>query len=134
MATEHAMVRFLERVDGYDLTEIKDEIISSGKALTDAKILDILASRYGLTRGHIAYKVVPTPIYNAILAGVRRIKRGDWIWVVENGAVVTIEPRTNPQIRTERTKRIMGREKPVVETRTVYQYHRGKKTKLHGYK
>lgn len=132
MVTDHAMVRFLERVEGYDLTEIRDALAGGGLEPQDHEILDMLEIEYGLTRDYLVNRVAPETVRNAVKAGAKRIRMGQWTWVIVERRVVTIEPRTSPVARKERVSRIIGKRKPVVEDRGIYQYHRGKMAKLRG--
>lgn len=116
MATDHAMVRYMERVEGYDFTEIREEIEEAGLEVSDYMILNILSQKYGLTRGHIAYKVMRKPVILAVRAGAKQYRKGDHVWVIGDGKVVTIEPRHSVSIKSERKTRLTGKAKKIKET------------------
>ena len=130
MVTDHAVIRFLERVEGYDFQDVKDELKAKGLDDNDERLLlTELYRKYGLTRGHVSYKIAPKEVRLAIKAGAIRIKRGNFVWIVRDGAIITIEPRKSYVGRVERYKRKTGRDQRRKD-RTVYTYLRGQKMRV----
>lgn len=110
MVTDHVIIRWLERVEGYDFDDIRKGFEAKGKVGTDTRILDHLATTYGLFRGHIVYRIATKKVQSAIKAGVKRINRDRWTLVIQHGRVVTLTPRGNPEAKGEHNRRRRQRE------------------------
>ena len=93
LVTDHVIIRWLERVEGYDFDDIRLQIEAKGKPATDTRILQILADKYGLFRGHIIFRIATKAVEAAIKAGAKKIHRGNWTLVIDDGRVVTLVPR-----------------------------------------
>jgi hypothetical protein len=93
LVTDHVIVRWLERVEGYDFDDVRTEIEAKGKKVTDTRILNHLAETYGLFRGHVIYRIATKAVRAAVKAGAKRINRDRWTLFVKGGQVVTLTPR-----------------------------------------
>lgn len=93
MVTDHAIVRWLERVEGYDFDDIREELGPKGKISMDTRILNYLANKYGLFRGHVIYRIATKQVRNAIKIGAKKVHRGNQTLVINGGVVVTLVPR-----------------------------------------
>lgn len=130
MITNHAIIRYMERIEGYDFQEIRDDLEKRGIEITDINILREIYSRYGLTRGHINYKIVTKGVKLAIKSGACKIKRGDWELVVKEGVIVTVQPRGTVQIRQERKNRLKGKRPGRFKFHDQYMWHHGEKRRM----
>jgi hypothetical protein len=94
MVTKHVTVRWLERVEGYDIEAVRDTLRAEGIEPSDSRILERLYRDYGITRGHFNYKIANKAVRAAIKAGARRINQGTWTMQIVDGVIVTLERRT----------------------------------------
>jgi len=93
IVTDHVIVRWLERVEGYDFDDIKKELKEEGKEDGDRQILEYLADKFGLFRGHVIFRIATKQVRNAIQMGAKRIHRGNQTLVISDGRIVTLTPR-----------------------------------------
>lgn len=93
LVTDHAIVRWLERVEGYNFDDIREEIEMKGDKATDKRILTYLADKYGLFRGHVIFRIATKQVKNAIKMGAKKIHRGNQTLVIDNEQVVTLMER-----------------------------------------
>lgn len=93
MVTDHAIVRWLERIEGYDFDDIRSQIEAKGKKATDKRVLDHLADKYGLFRGHVIFRIATKQVRNAIKMGASKVHRGNQTLVISRGQIVTLTPR-----------------------------------------
>lgn len=90
LVSDHAIVRWLERIEGHDFSELRKQISASGQEPTDSHILDKLAKDFGLFRGHVVYKIATKDVQLAIKAGAKKFNRNDCQLKIHDGKVVTI--------------------------------------------
>lgn len=109
IVTDHVALRWLERVEGYDLAEARQKCAEKRRKPTDQNLLQELYLLYGVTRGHVSYKIVTKPVLAAIKAGATKFHRGDWTLTLRSGRVVTIAPRESHHDRGDRWSRIRRR-------------------------
>src|SRR5258706_8025536 len=95
--SDHVIVRWLERVEGYNFDDVREDL--KCKEATDSQILDYLANKYGLFRGHVVFRIATKQVRNAMKLGAKKVNRGDWTLVLRNGCVVTLLPRSNAKAR-----------------------------------
>lgn len=115
LVTDHAIVRWLERVEHYDFDEVRQHFIVQGREPTDTRILDYLGNKFGLFRGHVIYRIVTKKVRIAMQAGATRIKRDTNTLVVADGRVVSIITGKNPR----RAKAILRKFPPSSNGRTA---------------
>ncbi len=104
MVTDHVIVRWLERVEGYDFDDIRKSLGNGKKNVTDKQILRHLADNFGLFRGHVIYRIATKQVKAAIKLGATKVNRGDWTLVINQGVVVTLVPRGNAIVKAHRAK------------------------------
>lgn len=93
LVTDHAIIRWLEHVEGYDFDDIRKELGPADEAAMDRLVLNYVADKYGLFRGHVVYRIVTKQVRNAIKMGAKRVHRGTQTLVISGGRIVTLMPR-----------------------------------------
>lgn len=92
VVTDHVIVRWLERVEGYDFGDIREELreTNGDRPVEDYEILDYLQEKFGLFRGHVIYKILTKETKMAIKLGATRYRRGKHTLIINNGRIVTL--------------------------------------------
>jgi hypothetical protein len=93
VVSDHAIVRWAERAEGYDIDEIREQLESEGESSGDHNVLRVLYEKYGITRGHFAWKILRKDVYMALLTGASKYYRGDYTYIFEGGVIKTITGR-----------------------------------------
>lgn len=86
--TYHAVVRFLERHDGFDLTAIR-EVLGAHPDL-DTEILRILSETKGLNVAAVRKRMITPALHTAVACGASGLRMGRVRFVIQDGIVVTV--------------------------------------------
>lgn len=105
VVTDHAVVRWAERVEGYDIDSIRDELRADGVHASDQAILSRLYNTYGISRGDFSWKILNNDVYAALLAGACKYSRGDVTYLFESGVLKTITGRQTQFRQAEYNRR-----------------------------
>ena len=90
----HAIIRWLERVEGLDLEPYRAAILECAGAVTDGTLIDLIKADIGATRINAARAALSTPeIAAAVAAGAVSLAIGAVTIIIKNGNVVTVKPR-----------------------------------------
>lgn len=108
MVSDHAVVRWLERVEKVDIDSIRRELSSNGEEPSDPAILGYLWKHRNITKGYIIWKLLRDNIIRAIKLGATRINSGEWSYIIRNGTVITVEPRRSMIAKSGRYRRKYG--------------------------
>lgn len=112
LVSDHAVVRFLERHDGLDLSQAR--AACGGPTAHDIAILDHLAVHEGLDIASVRRRILTPVVRTALSMGAAGVRMGRIRLVIISGTVVTVrltawdrmEPRDKPwgrpRLRRER--------------------------------
>lgn len=100
--SDHAVVRFLERHDGRDLTSVR--AACGGADAHDVAILDHLAAHEGLNVAYVRRRILTPTVRTALGMGAAGVRMGHVRLIIVNGRVVTV--------RLSAWDRITPRDKP----------------------
>lgn len=122
VVSDHAIVRWAERAEGFDIDEIREQLDSKGESSGDHNVLRVLYEQYGITRGHFTWKILRRDVYLALLTGATKYSRGEYTYIFEGGVIKTITCRqtfNKQKSRSERKNRGKGsRRKKTYNPRT----------------
>lgn len=101
--TDHALLRYLERVEGIDVEQARRQASSPKRPANDHEVIAWL-STYGQHDLQAMRDSLVTPqLKMAIQAGARVVNRGDYRYVIRSSVVVTIKTgdwrRMRPRLR-----------------------------------
>ena len=107
MITAHAICRWLERVDGYDLQPIHEAYLRQhGVAPYDGQLLGFGAFYFGLPGNKARAHMLTPCVRLAIRAGCCRVRVGSATLEIKGGAVTTVlhvrKPKAKLQTRVSR--------------------------------
>ncbi len=89
--TAHAVLRWLERIEGMDLTEPKAEMRRLGlDANAPREVLNHLRRTRGIVADDVIDKILTPLVVNAIRAGVVTVRVGTAALLIRNQAVVSV--------------------------------------------
>ncbi len=93
--TNHAIVRYVERVMGDTLTldAIRKKLERRGVPASDRNIANALRKN-GITSRYIEEREFKIPLGVMIGMGCRRIRKGNFSFIIDNGIVVTVQRDT----------------------------------------
>jgi hypothetical protein len=95
MITQHACIRWLERVEGVDLTEIREAAAKAGFDPTcDGHVLQQLWQSWGLSIHDIHARILTPFVLSALKAGATRIKVGSAVIKADGGKIHTVLTKT----------------------------------------
>ena len=90
----HAIIRWLERVNGLDLKPYTAAIRECGGAVTDGALLDLVGCDLGQAQIDAACRSMREPwITTAASVGATSVAVGRVTLIIENGNVVTVKQR-----------------------------------------
>ncbi len=91
IVTAHAMVRWLERFEGRDLTVMRGAFERTrGRVPDDGELLQFLSAYTGERLGDIRARIVTPALRTAIALGASKVRRGRVWLVITGGCVVTV--------------------------------------------
>lgn len=89
--TAHAMIRWLERFEGRDLTVMRGAFERTrGHAPDDGELLQFLSAYTGERLGDIRARILTPALRTAIALGASKVRRGRVWLVIAGGCVVTV--------------------------------------------
>lgn len=94
MISAHAVLRWLERVDGVDLGPVRRALAARGVGeLGDAQMLGFLAAAGVVDLAAVRGRILTPKVMQAIGCGVKAVEVGVARLVIRDGVVVTVTPR-----------------------------------------
>lgn len=97
VVSDHAVVRWLQRVEGMDLEKVRAEakIVTGEEPVTDQEFLDYLQTYHQLNVASIRQKIATDWVLSLIAAGVRYIPlHNRCVWLrVRDGVITTVVTR-----------------------------------------
>ena len=87
--TAHAVLRWLERIEGEDIEGVRRILREQGRPDDDGTVVKVLAA-YGLDIGEIKRRILPDRCLAAVQLGARCIRRDGVRLVCTDGHVVSV--------------------------------------------
>ncbi len=88
--SDHAIIRWLERVEGCDLDWVREDLRKSGRfADSDTQVLTYLRDKVGLDIADIEARILTPVVRAGIAAGSRTIRVGNVCLEIADGCMVT---------------------------------------------
>jgi hypothetical protein len=87
--TAHAVLRWLERIEGEDIEGVRRILRAKGRPDDDGTVVKVLAA-YGLDIGEIKRRILPDGYLAAVQLGARCIRTGHAKLVIVDGKVVSV--------------------------------------------
>lgn len=106
MISVHAVLRYIERVMGVDLDEVRTAMKAADRAtvFADGAILAYLEKHRKIVAERVRDLMMTPLVLAAIRGGATRVRDGGWWFIIEEKTVVTVVPERNPYRRSHRSK------------------------------
>ena len=114
LMTDHAVVRWLERVERINLGSIVSAYVDEhGEQPKDWELLNYIEDRWGLSRDDVEKSVVSPSMRMAASCGVCHIRADGFLFILRDGRVVTISPLgIRPRLGQSKKQRKHRRREP----------------------
>ena len=85
--TAHAVLRYLTRIEGFDLRPVVRQL---GREAGNTRLAIAAAEAFGATFNAVQERILPDSLVPAVNAGVGRIRRAGMVLICEGRKVVTV--------------------------------------------
>lgn len=101
LVTVHAILRWLERVDGYDMPALRQAARRDGLAdpANEGHLVVWLRHRSSIDIDGVVAKLTPAKVREALAVRATSVRMGAFVFVLGNGRVVTVKPATQRRMR-----------------------------------
>lgn len=103
----HAVLRYIERVMGVDMDEVRAAMKAADPAAvvtSDGAVLLYLEKHRKIVAERVRDHMMTPLVLAAIRGGAKRVREGGWWLMIEGGTVTTVVPNHNPYRSGHRSK------------------------------
>ena len=106
MISAHAVLRYIERVMGVDLDEVRAAMKAADPAATfaDSAMLVYLENERKIVAAKVRDRMMTPLVLAAIRGGATRVRADGWWFIIEDRTVVTVVPKSTTRRSGHRSK------------------------------